>query len=737
VTRPRQPPITPATTAAWRRRRESSAEPPPPRASEQPGNGLHPADGQPGSALRHVNGQSPSPANGQSPNGPSPANGQSPKRPSPANGQSPNGPSPANGQSPNGPSPANGPSPGEQSGNGRLRHVNEQPRNGLRIPAYAPGSRPPETAANGFAESQQAGLAAMISMAKASELSRPFSAITIPAPRGEPRASPAGQGSWASPAAVIDRPRVPASRAPLAPSPPADQEAPRSPGPTGRKGDWIARLPGVLPLVAILTVQAALSVRLIRQYTAFNDEALYLWAGHLEWAHWLHRAPVPLFQTYFSGAPVIYPPLGALADNIGGLTGARVLSLCFMLGATALLWATASRLYNRRAASFAAGLWAILGPTQHLGAYATYDAMALFLVALAAWFATGGRDKADATGWILAAAGTLVLANVTKYASVIFDPVVIGLAVASAWPHPGGKAALRRGTLLTVCMTGALALVIRLGGPLYLNGFDQATLDRAPNTSPVMTVVSQSWAWVGAVAALAAVAVVLSWRRPSFALTALLAVAVLLVPIEQARIHTTTSLNKHVDFGAWFAAIAAGYAISRIAALPRPRILRASLICGCVVGLFAASQAGALQAQKMLFGYWPNEARIIGALGPLTAHGGKFLSEGQYVPAYYLRSTVWQDWSDTRSVRIIGGRAISVPVGREGDPAVYKKLIAKHYFSVVLLTFTDTVTLDNAIARDLRETRGYQIADVIPFGPARHGAYTIWIYNPHLQRGPA
>ena len=78
-----------------------------------------------------------------------------------------------------------------------------------------------------------------------------------------------------------------------------------------------------LPLVAILIAQAALSLRLVRSSTAYTDEALYLWAGHLEWAHWLHGTTLPAFPTFFSGAPVIYPPLGALADSIGGLAGAR------------------------------------------------------------------------------------------------------------------------------------------------------------------------------------------------------------------------------------------------------------------------------------------------------------------------------------------------------------------------------------------------------------------------------
>ena len=65
-----------------------------------------------------------------------------------------------------------------------------------------------------------------------------------------------------------------------------------------------------LPLLAVLVVQALLSVRLLGADTAFMDEAAYLWAGHLEWAHWLHGAAIPSFSSYFSGAPVHVPAAG-------------------------------------------------------------------------------------------------------------------------------------------------------------------------------------------------------------------------------------------------------------------------------------------------------------------------------------------------------------------------------------------------------------------------------------------
>ena len=44
----------------------------------------------------------------------------------------------------------------------------------------------------------------------------------------------------------------------------------------------------------------------------------------------------------------------------------------------------------------------------------------------------------------------------------------------------------------------------------------------------------------------------------------LLTVAALIIPAEQARLHTLDSLAKHVDVGIWFAAIAAGYAVDKL-----------------------------------------------------------------------------------------------------------------------------------------------------------------------------
>ena len=97
----------------------------------------------------------------------------------------------------------------------------------------------------------------------------------------------------------------------------------------------------------IMVLQALLTLRMSN--TAFEDEGLYLYVGHLEIRHFLHGAALQGdYPSYFSGAPVLYPVLGALADSIGGLAAARALSLLEMLAVTGLIYAMSRRLFNER-----------------------------------------------------------------------------------------------------------------------------------------------------------------------------------------------------------------------------------------------------------------------------------------------------------------------------------------------------------------------------------------------------
>ena len=198
--------------------------------------------------------------------------------------------------------------------------------------------------AHGSAEPQRVGPAATTLAAPA--LSRPSSVRSFSGPRPMPPPP--------SPVAPT------AKRLPV--TPPQRRAVRRS----ERRSRGSAHIPGLV-LIAILTLQAVLSLRLVWSNTAHLDEATYLYGGHVEIAHWLHGAPLPRLATYFSGAPVIYPPLAALAASIGGLAAARLLSLAFMLGATALLWSTTSKLFGARAAFFAAALFAAARPYRGSG----------------------------------------------------------------------------------------------------------------------------------------------------------------------------------------------------------------------------------------------------------------------------------------------------------------------------------------------------------------------------------
>ncbi len=451
----------------------------------------------------------------------------------------------------------------------------------------------------------------------------------------------------------------------------------------------------------------------------------------MEWAHLLHGTPIPPFATFFSGAPVIYPPLGALADSIGGLAGARILSLCFMLGATSLLWATAGRLLGNRPAFFAAALWAVLGPTLYLGAYATFDAMSLFLIVAAAWCVVRAGTDRDVMKWLAAASVALVLANATKYASAIFDPVVIVLAVLVARPKPGGKYATMRGAALITYTMGALVLLITIGGGNYYTGVVQTTLTRTGVGNTVSSVLSESWSLIGILMAVAVIGVIaFVLRRPSRhqrMTMALLCAAGLLVPAEQARIHTLTSLNKHLAFGAWFAAIAAAYAAEMVITLTRRQSVQLGACVVCAVALCIPAKLQLTQVRAIFT--WPNSAQFIHTFRPIvSATRGRLLVETPYVSESVLSTgQQWERWSNTRSILLPSGRTISVPVATEGNPNVYTRFIRAHYFAVIALNFRATPALDIQLASVLAADRDYRIAATVPYG---HGRYVIWRYEP-------
>jgi len=524
-------------------------------------------------------------------------------------------------------------------------------------------------------------------------------------------------------------------------------------------GDWPAAYPaGVLsrglgralasrrwPLLAVLATQAVLSARLVLSNTAFQDEGLYLWSGHLELAHLLHHAQIPDFTSYFSGAPVIYPVIAALADQAAGLAGARLLSLAFILLTTVLLHGITRRLFSSRAAGFfAAALFAGTGSAQFLSAFATYDAMALMLLATATWLGVLAADRRlqARIALIVIAALALAAANATKYASALFDPVVIIVAALTVWRRRGRAAGLTAGLGMAAVTLGALAIAYRTAGPSYVEGISVSTLSRASGTdsSGSIMLMSARWAGLNALLGIAgAAAITYAWRHwPTTLLAWTLAGADFLAPAEQARIHTYVSLFKHVGYGAWFASAAGGYLL---AALPRAAgqaqsagvsaRRSASWLRAAITAAVLAGTVGVLIVGAQYRG-WPDSRGLTAALQRLGKPGGRYLAEDYDVPAYYLMHSVrWTQWSNTFN---FGYTDPATDQYLQNAPA-YADAIRHRYFAVIALAFGDTDPTDQVIVHDISRYGGYRLAAVIPYADASgRGAYKVWILAPEPKR---
>jgi 4-amino-4-deoxy-L-arabinose transferase-like glycosyltransferase len=475
-----------------------------------------------------------------------------------------------------------------------------------------------------------------------------------------------------------------------------------------------------LPLTGILVVQALLSLRLVWSNTAFQDEALYMWAGRLEWAHWLHGGSVPDFPAYFSGAPVVYPPLAAVASGIGGLAGARILSLCFMLAATALLYAVTKRLFGRGPAIAGAATFATLGSVQFLGAFATFDALTILLLALSSWLAVrSGGHRGEL--WLLGSAVVMVLADAAKYAGLLWDPVIIAMAVLG----PGGTLpqAVGRGIRLAA-YSAALIIppLFLVAGHDYLTGIMSTTLSRPGSTAPAFRVLAIGGVWIGAATFLAIIGAAALTRQRARRLAALawvLVAAAFLAPVAQAHMHTTFSLLKHVGYGGWFACIMAGYglaALARYFSSVRDKSSTAlSVMLVLLLGIFGTALSGAS------FTAWPDSSQMISDLAPVIERTGCpcLVAESDVVD-YYLMNQTRHDTLTTIFVMQYrdDGRELS------GMPA-YRAAIRNHYFRLAEIDPAELPSVYAPIVQAL-STAHYRLVDSTPSNVPGE-PFEIWV----------
>ncbi|MEV6511742.1 glycosyltransferase family 39 protein [Streptomyces sp. NPDC051642] len=493
---------------------------------------------------------------------------------------------------------------------------------------------------------------------------------------------------------------------------------------SGRRA-WVSRA----VLLCILAVQTALSLRLSN--TAFQDEALYLAAGHSELAKLLHGTPLPLnYTAYFSGSPQLYPVLAAIVDSKFGLAGARTLSLFFMLCTTGLLYAFTRRLFNERAALAAAALYAVIQSTVVMGYFATYDACAVFLLALTTWIVV--RTARAPVLTVLLAAPVAVLAVGVKYASALYLPTIIVLALLTAWPHKGRKAFLRM--VLLAAGIGGLVVAGMYTTDL-MDGVRQTTTNRVHGTDSTEFLLEQSAKWGGLMFLVAVGGAVSYVRRsrmnespqalrlgsPGWRWRALLGLVLcgtaVLAPAYQIHLGTVVSLFKHVGFGLLFAAPMAGVGVTRLVGA-HFRYPQLGIMLWTVLLCLGIQQA------DLRFDIWPNSTKMINAIQSHVDSKGTYLASTPEVPVYYLREK-----SSHRQWHSLFGMEYKDKKGKyfSGDQA-YKEAVKDGDFDLIVLDGLTNPRMDDIVAAAVKGNSHYRLLAELPFRNANGTSeYRIWI----------
>jgi hypothetical protein len=453
--------------------------------------------------------------------------------------------------------------------------------------------------------------------------------------------------------------------------------------------------------------------------TAFEDEALYLYSGHMEIVHWLHHVSQQgNYAAVFSGAPVLYPVLGALADAVGGLAAARHLNLLVMLGATALLYSMTRRLFNERVALCAAALFSITESAIFLGNFATYDAPAVFLLGLAAWIVV--RTAPWRWPAYLLAAPVAALAVATKYAALLFVPTIVVLTALAAAPYVGRRALIRP-LAFGLTVAGILVAALHFAGHDYIAGIQFTTISRVQGTTATSTLLRMSLLWGGVPFGAAVIGAVAyarrartepdeliaepgGWLRRTI-LGAVLTGTALLAPAEQIHLHTFVSLQKHIGFGLWFAAPMAGVGLVRLMGDHYRRVQLGIAVWAIALTL------GMTQASE-LYGDWPNSAQFVHDLSLNLKPGAHYLVEVDEVPIYYLLGNPDAQPDQFTSTYFIGyvnsqGQTLTGEAG-------YVAAIKAGYFRVVSYNYLTTPGVDKVLASTLESDPSYKLEAVIP-----------------------
>lgn len=434
---------------------------------------------------------------------------------------------------------------------------------------------------------------------------------------------------------------------------------------------WIAHI----PLTIVMLIQAMASMRLSN--SAHTDEGLYLFTGH-----WIRSGEQVYSQpeTFFSGAPPLYPVLASYIDSAGGLELVRAFSTLCMVSSTLAVYWTTSQLFSHRsghrAGLLAASLFAFNAPVMFLGNFATFDAPSFTCIAWAAALAVWSSKNRRSVWWALPIGCLAALAVLLKYSSAIDLPFVFLLTLVGLNIRGQRAKILTRGILAGLVTVSIFGASIATWARDDFQGLISTTVSRhVPTPTPPLHLLENVFSWAGVTLVLTlAGAVYLIRRQP--VLTLLLLAGASAAIAAQIRIGEGTSLHKHVVLGLIFGAPLAGLFLSEISKHFR--------IWGrlAVVATLWSSLILGLSQSATLFTSWPHTAGLASTLKysidamPWIRTVGDAPEAMEY--AFHDRTEHWQwtaTWANSFTYEGLSGAA------------AYEQALKDNYFQ---LAFFDT-----------------------------------------------
>ena len=479
-------------------------------------------------------------------------------------------------------------------------------------------------------------------------------------------------------------------------------------------------------LVGLLGLIFFLRITNILYNTLFVDEAVYVSGGRDLLAGLTDRHVLAWF-----GGSFFYPILTALADNLAGAVGIRMLSALLTTAAAIFVYLTARRLFTRQVAFWAMLVFGLAGGSISIGQFAVYDSLMLPLLAIALFCLINATQIGRRATWLYLALGALAFAaaSLAKYTAIFYLPALC-LTAAAVY-------ALQRRWrgIVKLCIFFVVPVMAMLGAYIliyYQDVIQVFTGQQGFQAAPPLGVAQNVSEEIGVavlVALLGLAAVIyVAWRaaqtdpgmiittlsdylRPKSKLRLALVVlgALLLfgsylsLPLYQVVTSNIRSVWKAAYASLIFLAPLAGYLLAYVIGWVRSQN-RARLAAALLMTLLVVSWVSYDLDRNWGFqNSWPN---VSGAVDYLRQHGltkdSRVLAEAGAIYEYYFYPVFGQDgrhiWSDTWFMDYKGQQGVGAMTAAIGD----------HYFDFVILDDNYTPDVNPQIETALRQA-GYQI----------------------------